>query len=335
MFRSEETTEWLDEKLKSPRLASSLDRSSLVIPAMLEVYASKFEERTKAGLFFGGQPSNLPSVNRGQLERTRSMAKLIFNNHDARDDVNQEALERTKTAARCFFSLANALLADTQQSYPLAGRNKCLGMVAVPKSKLVLIAISEDKLPANDIPLRKAMVSFINEINQKTSEWIFELVRTPTAGEYFLLRTLSLRVPHTAPKDSVEPHTRCIEVALMVALCKVGRFKKFTPDETGVLAMGATPWAAQMGNDPVPLFKNENSLFSRNTKYVHQEPIKVPLEETSVGWVDIWEPCEGHCQIYRNAMLAMGAAGGPATSFVEPRGECDLSEMGRNYPINS
>jgi len=162
------------------------------------------------------------------------------------------------------------------------------------------------------------------QINRLNNNWVFELACIPTKSQYMMPRTLFMRTIHPAPNERVKPHTRCVEVALMVALCKIGRHVKFTPEDTGVMAFGGTLWSSPWcltNSAATPHFEGA----PRNIKYTTQNPISVDLGHGKKGWIDIWDPCQGHCKIYRQEMLAIGASGGPATSFAEPRSEISVS----------
>jgi hypothetical protein len=297
-------------------------RSPIVVPAVLEEFTRSFASKDQEGLFLGEISPESQGRQRSQFMHTRRMAKHMFFAHaETVIEPTAIAVERTKQAARTFFSLAYQVLAETEQPFPLAGLNKCLGMVAVPDRKLVMIAISQDKVPTKDVALRQAVVALLAAINQKSSDWVFELACIPTKAQYLMPRTLSMRAPHQAPETWVAPRTRCIEVALMVALCKLGRNINFLPEDTGVMAFGGTLWGSAEGEEAVAHFEGA----SRNKTYTKEAPLEVKLTDDLSGWLDIWEPCAEHCARYRQAMLVIGAAGGPATSFVEPRSETSLS----------
>lgn len=284
-------------------------------PIDLGLFAHSFEEKIKTGLLLGSASEQMTPIVQGELKRVRTVAKTLYL---SMSPTKPEAIDETKRAAAHFFSLADRQLVQSGAKYPLAGKNKCLGMAVVPNTKLVLMAISQDKSPENDIELRQNMMKLIASVNNISKKWVFELVRVPTQSEYLILRTLSMRTPHQAPKEWIEPQSRCVEVGLMVALCKAGRFKRFNPEDIGVVAMGGTLWDSPKGNIPVAAFGGK---FERNFKYVSTESINVELEGDKIGWIDVWDPCSQHCAIYKNAMLAVSAAGGPATCFTEPRAE--------------
>ena len=292
-------------------------RSPLIVPKDLECFAHSFDYKNAHGLFLGNISTENESNQRAQFSQTRSMAKLLLGQGKSALEPTEEALEKTKRAAKAFFALSYKMITEKNTKFPLAGCNKCLGMVVLPTTSIVTIAISQDKDPRKDILLRQSMAHFLNELNETTKEWTFELAYIPTKAQYLMPRTLFMRTPHTAPQEWVSPHTRCIEVALMSALNKAGLFIKFTSADIGTMAYGGTLWASPDGADAIPPF--EGAL--RNIKYRVKTPLEVKLTDSMSGWIDIWEPCDEHCKQYKYEMLAIGAAGGPATSFMEPRAE--------------
>lgn len=290
-------------------------RSLISVPKELECFAKGFQQKLEEGVFLGNLSEQRESLARGELQRVRCSAKALYFSKESLEPT-MEALDLAKRAMQDFFALAFNHLKQKGERYPLAGYNKCLGLAVVPRTRLVLIALSQDREPEKDRPLREKLCKLIFAVNQ-WSKWIFELVRVPTQSEYLLLRTISMRAPHHAPMEWVEPRTRCCEPALMAALCKVGRFKRFAAAEAGIITFGCTLWASPKGNEAVSGFEG----IQRNFKHVTKKPIEVKLNAHEAGWVDEWDPCSEHCLIYRRAMLAIGAAGGPATSFTEPRGD--------------
>lgn len=324
-----------DQDLSIPASSTRSLRSPFKVPIQYERFARSFETKDNEGLFLGREPE-VSQTNRRQYAQICRVAKTEFLKGSEILEPTPQALERTKLAAKAFFSLSYPLLNKLNMKFPLAGRNKCLGMVAVPTTNLVIIAISQDKSPANDVLLRKEMVIFLNQLNQTTNEWKFELACIPTKAQYLMPRTISMRTPHAASESSVKPHTRCVEVALMAALCKAGRTRSFTSADTGIIAFGGTLWAHSEGAEAIPHFAvNE---LARNLKYTKQHPLEVVISPTLSGWLDIWEPCPEHCKIYKYEMLAIGAAGGFSSSFFEPRSEGELPKRNlkdeRNGLIN-
>jgi len=154
-------------------------RSPLNVPTALEPFSKAFHHKFKAGDFLGEDSKANKSRARAQLGWTRSYAKFLMSSKDGSFEPQEEAVNRTVEAAKAFFALSYSILAENCQQFPLAGRNKCIGIVAVPRSKLVLIAISQDRIPANDTVLRRRMLEHINRLNDATSDRVFELVFLP------------------------------------------------------------------------------------------------------------------------------------------------------------
>ncbi|MDF1683232.1 MAG: hypothetical protein P1U36_01100 [Legionellaceae bacterium] len=301
------------------------------------MFTKRFEPKLNNGNFLGETSGQRDSEQYCQFIQTSSIARTKFEFEDQGTflhgkpsqsiELKTQAVTNTKRAASDFFALAYQALNETNEAFPLAGKNKCLGMVVVPGKTLVLLAISQDKNPTEDVILRQKMVRLLNRINAKEGHaWTFELACIPTKSQYMMPRTLFMRTIHPAPNEWVEPHTRCVEVSLMVALCKTGRHISFNPEDTGVMAFGGTlwsiPWRLKKSN-AIPHFEGA----TRNSKYTTQPPISVDLGDGTKGWIDIWDPCAGHCKIYRQEMLAIGASGGPATSFTEPRSETNITPI--------
>jgi hypothetical protein len=297
------------------------ERSPFDVPIQYERFAQSFAAKNNEGLFLGRTPP-VSKTNRRQYSQICRVAKSEFLKGADILEPTTEALERTKHAAQDFFSLSYKWLDKQNIPFPLAGRNKCLGMVAVPTTNLVMIAISQDKNPTNDDLLRKKMVIFLNQLNETSKNWKFELACIPTKAQYLMPRTISMRTPRAASESSVKPHTRCVEVALMAALCKAGRTRNFTSADTGIIAFGGTLWANSKGSEAIAHFNVEG--LARNIKYIKQDPLEVVITESLSGWIDIWEPCPEHCKIYKYEMLAIGASGGFSSSFFEPRSEGEL-----------
>lgn len=293
--------------------------SPLNLPLKWHRFGTSFDAKIREGLVLGAPSTVSPTVEGAQLARMRCAARHVLS-QEVLLHPTDAALQRTKLAARAFFRIAYQHVQDTKENFPLFERNKCLGMVAIPRSKLVLVAVSQDKDPIQDIELRKKMVEFLQQMTSKSTKWVFELVRLPTPSAYVFLRTFQMRSPHRAPKELVEPHTRCVEVALAVALCKVGRFHKFAPSEAAVVPFGGAMWMSIDGQEAKKGFGG----ISRNSKYLSQPALDVTLSDSEMGYVDIWDPCKVHCRIFMRDLLAMGAAGGPGTSFIEPRAESKI-----------
>ena len=290
------------------------------IPLSCGKFSESFEEKNGNKEFLG---RNSPNANRSdnsqKFNNIRRIAKLLLTNKE-KLNPSQEALERTKQAAKDFFSFSYQLLErEGIAEFPLANCNKCLGMVVIPTNRknLVTIAISQDKNPINDERLRYDMVQFLDKLNQIQGRWVFELACIPTKAEYLLPRTLFFRNPQPAPTSSVEPHTRCVEVALMAALCKAGRSINFEASDISILAFGGTLWASNTGNETIPGFGS----ISRNMKYTIEQPLEIELSNSTVGYIDLWKPCGNHCEKYFYEMLAVANSGGCSSSFFDPRSE--------------
>ena len=299
----------------------NVKRSPFNVSMRYERFAQSFDNKNIQGCFLGRTPaeSRVSKQQFGQICRV-SRSELLKGPEAL--EPTPAALERTQNAAKNFFALSYQITEEFKIPFPLAGLNKCLGMVAVPSTKLVIIAISQDTNPENDTEVRQNMVNFLSRLNTKTNDWTFELALIPTQAQYFMPRTIAIRTPQAALDSSVEPHTRCVEVALMAALCKAGRTKTFTSADTGIIAFGGALWAHPNGNEAIPHFHAKD--FKRSTKYTEKAPLEVVLTPTLSGWIDIWEPCPQHCKIYKYEMLAIGASGGFSSSFFEPRAENDL-----------
>jgi hypothetical protein len=304
------------------------ERSPLIVPMQFERFAGSFFSKYSDGKFLGRSSPENQTNQRRQYSQIRCVAKSEFLKGIKALEPTPEALERTKRAAKDFFRLSYQLLERHSTLFPLAGRNKCLGMVAVPTKRLVILAISQDKNPENDESLRKEMIVFLNALNLTSDYWTFELACIPTKAQYLMPRTLSMRAPQAAPDASVNPHTRCVEVALMAALCKAGRTINFTSTDTGIIAFGGTLWLGPTGKEAIPHFEGAD----RNTKHRKHPPLEVEISNAIRGWIDIWEPCPDHCQIYKYEMLAIGAAGGFSGSFYEPRSEGEVIKKKNTAP---
>lgn len=302
-------------RLKSSRTAPE----QLAIPLSLQLFGKRFSEQFKNNLFLGESSKLERNDEVATFKHVRQHAKHVYKQGPAYLTPSEHALERTKKAVQHFFQLAYEITSTSQRKFPLAGHNKCLGMVALPQKKLVFIAISQNKDQAKDIALRQEMFSFIEEINARSKSLIFELVSIPTPTQYLMPRTLSNDTQIPASKEQITPHTRCVEVALMVALNKAGRFLTYKPSDLGVLALGGTLWASKVKTNSNAIDGFEG--VERNTKYVTKAPIEVQLNQEQSGCIDIWEPCECHCAIYEHEMRAISFAGFRGTSFQEPRTE--------------
>jgi len=290
----------------------------LHLPGSLTRFANGFHGKHVRGEFLGSPCDQSAIIVKAELRRVRCIARYILAFSELPLQQSESAVERTKGATRDFFRTVHYYLSISKKQFPLAGKNKCFGAAVVPHTNLVLIAVSQDRVPEKDVKLRKQMEELIAVINVLIDRWTFELVCVPTKEEYLILRTLRMRSPRCSTAEEINPHTRCVEVALMVALCKAGRFKSFKPEEVGIMAFGATLWTDGNGNTAVEGFAGA----ARNRKYCKQQPFIFCLHNHDVlACLDIWDPCGQHCSIYYQDMLAISAAGGPATNFTEPRSQ--------------
>lgn len=313
--------------------SSGSEGSPFKTSSRYSLFTRSFELKNESGEFLGTTSEQPISLQYCQFIQTASLARTKFDFEEKGTMVHgrpvksiestPHAISRTKRAASAFFSLVYQYLGAHDKQFPLAGKNKCLGMIAVPDKNLVMIAISQDKNPTSDEALRRDMVHLLDVLNQISTEWMFELACIPTKSQYMMPRSLFMRTIHPAPEEWVRPHTRCVEVALMVALNKIGRYVDFSPEDAGVMAFGGTLWMNHHDSAAVPHFEGA----TRNKKYTSQAPILVDLGHGLQGEIDIWDPCGGHCAIYKDRMLAIGASGGPATSFTEPRSETNMSSL--------
>jgi hypothetical protein len=265
--------------------------------------------------------------NTPELKYCHAMAKTVY--HEGGLERETVSLEnRITQAALTFFKLIKPHLSE-ETPYPLRGYNKCLGFTIVPRTKLVLIAISEDKNREKDTPLRQEFLKLIHKVNQQTTAWIFELTCRPSQREYLMLRSLSLKTLDVPLNLINKARARCAEVALAIALCKAGRFKNFDQKEVAFVTFGATLFNDQ--GEPLKHFEGGK----RNLKYLKTRPIEVPFDLTSEkGWIDRWEPCEEHCKLYMKELLALSASGSVETSLNSPRSERYFENLSFNSCIN-
>ncbi|MCB1111732.1 MAG: hypothetical protein H7A37_04415 [Chlamydiales bacterium] len=298
------------------------------IPIRMHPFLTSFKDKKE---LLGEREVEHPSVVRTTMANVGCMSKSILYTSDSLLSPSDESIEITERAASDFFSHAHKQLKnDLEDTFPLAGINKCLGFVVVPGKRLVLLAVSQDRNPKNDGPLRKRLISLIEKINEMQKKWIFELTRVPSTSEYLLIRSLKMRTPHQAPSDWIKPRTRCVEVALMAGLCKAGRFVSFKPQDVGMVAFSGTLWRyphTSKSKDQLNLAVAQFEGVERNIKYLTPKVIKVPLSDGSFGYLDVWNPCEEHCKIYYPEILAISASGCPATHFTSPRSDRPLTPL--------
>lgn len=262
------------------------------------------------------------------LRWAQAQASLLF--QQELEPPSSEAIEKTEEAVRQFCQHACRICYGQGKAFPLAGRNKCLGVAVVPNKRLVLLAVSQDKNPETDLGLRKEMLELIKIINQQSQYWKFELASIPTKEEYILVRSIGIRTDRRAHEEEIEPRSRCVEVSLSIALYKTGRFNRFDARDVYMLSLGCGGlWASDNGKTPVvECWKSDE----RNTKYMTKPPLALKLEinhEEIPCCIDIWDPCESHCKKFAKAMRALSVAGGRFGSrLLTPRAECDLFHMG-------
>ncbi len=321
--------------------ASSMDPSvsvespfSLKISERYKNFVRSFEKKSQQGELLGEISPYRNSNQYCQFNQTRLMAKHQLNQMLVQPYTPDPKISaRTFQAMKDFFMLSHAYLTEYGGQFPLANRNKCLGFSVVPGRSLVIIAISQDKDPNTDVDLRQNMALHLVHLNSLALEWLeqkrlscrwqFELARIPTQEQYLLPRTLSMRSPHWAHKESVLPRTRCVEVALSVAMCKAQRTCVFSLKDIFFLTVGGVIWGDITKAVPVEHFETKK----RNLSYSSQAPIAIPLSNSTTAYIDVWDPCDEHCKIYMNEMLAVASAGGQATSYSEPRSESELETL--------
>lgn len=293
---------------------SETTSSSFSVPLLLSKFSFFFEQNLANNTFLGTN-SYYPQSDKLALRNSMMISKYNYHHEALKPSAN--AIEKTQFAAASFYQLAHQYLSKHLKAFPLVGKNKCLGFVSLPNSKLVMIALSQDRDPKQDIKLRKKMVKLIAQINKLSKHHVFELALLPTKEQYLALRALSLPSPMMMPpKEVIEPRTRCAEVSLMVALNKIARTKPLNPEQTCMLTFGCGLWANQKTELAIPGF---NAQF-RNNKYT-QGYLKIELHDGSIGWLDVWQPCPNHCEPFLHNIRAMSFSGGPSSSFSGPRSE--------------
>ena len=175
-----------DESATLDSLVYSLSparENPITMPEKWSRFKSRFQQKNNDGELLGYEPVSWSSTVCCQLVTVRMMSKhTLFASPIT--EPSAKSLQRTKEAAVAFYSSAYQQLEASGEIFPLAGQNKCLGMVAVPRSRLVMIAISQDSDPDQDILLRIQMVKLLEQINQRGGPWTYELASIPTKAQY-------------------------------------------------------------------------------------------------------------------------------------------------------
>lgn len=274
---------------------------------------------------------NLATPFLGRLPKDSARAKydFKFTYHKAANILKEKtdltpspsAIQRSQQAAQFFFEKIHAFCQKNHIEFPLKDLNKCIGFLAVPKSRLVLVALSQDRLPENDEQIRKSLIHCLEGINLEDPSQVFELVKTPTKEQYLMVRALSAWTTMIQPpKELIEPRTRCVEVALAVACNKLGRTRKLCAQDLSIQAFGTGLWGSAKDAQPVKGFQ----AMVRNQKYLYQEALPVELGNGQKGWIDPWKPCPEHCKKFLPAIRALSLSGGQGSSYLEPRSDHPL-----------
>ena len=138
--------------IKTTTLGDNTNRASpFKMSPRLSLFTNSFNSKHDEGEFLGETSEQRDSLQYCQFIQTSSMARsklqfgekgtFVHGRPEKLLEPSQEAIARTKRAVSDFFSLAHQILHENNEQFPLAGKNKCLGMVAVPKKKLVMLAI--------------------------------------------------------------------------------------------------------------------------------------------------------------------------------------------------
>lgn len=282
----------------------SNSNDSLASPGFLSMFTSRFSSKFRSISFRQDSINLNNSLRSTQLLAIRRLSLNLLKNDNLEPSENSK--NKTKTAAKEFFALASKFLHENDEEFPLAGKNKCIGLATIKNNKTVFIAISQDEVATRDLELRKKFIKFLKELNKTTTKWRFELVNTPSAMEYLLPRTLRMgSTPRPASSEEINPRMRCVEIHLMVALNKAHRTLKFKPADVAMVAFSGTLWAHQTESMAAAHFGN----VKRNIKYLMEPALEVNLHDGSKAYVDVWEPCKEHCAIYYKEMLAIIFAG--------------------------
>ncbi len=363
---------------------------SLNVPSLFHYFADLFSHRLQVEpspeheeAFLGIEPDD-PQDAKSRLKGVFSMAKYFYvqENVDQKFAPDLSARNRTKKAAAKFYQLAYSVKSESDENFPLYNKNKCIGFVSIPNSKIVIVAISQDRVPCNDISLRQEMAELIQNINNRNGTYQYCLARLPTKEQYFLLRALSAPISHdgdvagqvidkrfdtkkyqklvsvslsdsdsvsdthnlsrsgshyipmmnhSVTNDLIEYRTRCVEVALMVALNKTGRVISFAPKDVSMEAFSGGLWANAITEDMLSTqstvdfssgkFKLGISKFAgkkRNAKYTVEPSIAILLDGGKTVYLDYWGPCNLHCQQMLTNMRIISCIGGAGSSFAGP-----------------
>lgn len=362
----------------------------LNVPSLFHSFSDLFNHRLQIEpssgheeAFLGIEPHD-PQDAKVRLKGVFSMAKYFYEqeNVDQKFAPDLFARNRTKKAAAKFYQLAYGIISERDKNFPLYGKNKCIGFVSIPNSKIVIVAISQDRMPRKDVQLRQEMAELIQNINNSDGTYQYCLARLPTKEQYFLLRALSAPISHDGDvagqvidkrfdtkkyqklvtvslsdfdsasdahdlfrsgshyipmmnhgvtNDLIEYRTRCVEVALMVALNKTGRVISFAPKDVSMEAFSGGLWANAITEDMLSAqsttdfsserFKLGVARFSgkkRNAKYTVEPSIAILLEGGKTVYLDYWGPCNLHCQQMLTNMRIISCIGGAGSTFAGP-----------------
>lgn len=291
----------------------------LALPNVLHRWRNQIEQAAYKGKFGDRADALSPCQTKQGLTHLRAMANAMLD-----DDLapNLQAINHTKQAIVTFFKTLGEYLADSSASheYPLNGLNKCLGFVALPRSKLVMIGLSMSRPAVKDVGVREAFANCLEAINLAQENFIFKLVLPPTQAQYVLLRSFNLKPQEPyepyEPNEPYEPfdtksRARCAEAALAFALTKAGRFNPFLAKELGVVTVGNGVWRDTEGESSVPGFE----VIERNRRYT--SGVMEMEINGAPAYVDLWQPCTKHCAKYLEEMRAVAASCAGFT-LVEP-----------------
>ena len=304
---------------------NTCERCSFMSTTCCCLFNSRFKEALQAKYFRPDGLTMRPSEIAAQLSLVRRLAIReyktqqikLFSGATSSNIFSPAATNRTKQAARDFYALSYQLLAETGCEFPLANKNKCLGIAVIKTNKSVFLALSEDRDARQDLRTRAALINFLQELNKRTTKWRFELVKTPSPMEFLLPRSLRMETSRPASDTEIQPRMRCVEVQLMVALNKVRRTIKYSMHDVAMLALGGTLWASRADSTAVDHF----GYIERNRTYISELALELQLYDGRNAYIDVWEPCAEHCKIYYNEMLAFIGAD---EHFLGPRADAPL-----------